>query len=69
MRQSKRMSLLESIVGTVIGLLVALLTQMTVFPMYNIEVTLIENFEIGLIFTVVSLMRSYIVRRVFNRID
>ena len=69
MRQSKRMSLLESIVGTFIGLLVALLTQMIVFPMYNLEVTLIENFEIGLIFTAVSLMRSYIVRRVFNRID
>lgn len=68
MKQSKRMSLLESAVGTFIGLLVALLTQMIVFPMYGLEVTLIENFEIGFIFTLVSLIRSYIVRRVFNHL-
>ena len=68
MKQSKRMSLIESIVGTFIGLLVALLTQMIVFPMYGLEVTLIENFEIGFIFTLVSLIRSYIVRRVFNHL-
>jgi len=53
-------------VGTVIGYLIALLTQFFVYWFYQIPVTLSQNLSIGLVFTAVSLIRSYWVRRLFN---
>ena len=51
-----------------VGYSVALMTQIVVFPLYGMEVRLSQNVQIGMIFTVVSLVRSYALRRVFNRI-
>ena len=67
--QSKKMSLIETIVGVTIGYVVALLSQIVVFPLFNIEVSLIDNLLIGLLFTVISIIRGYFVRRLFNWID
>ena len=46
---------------------VAVGTQMAVFPFFGIEASLSDNLAIGAIFTVVSLVRSYALRRLFNR--
>lgn len=64
--QTRKQSLIESCVNVFIGYLVALVAQMTVFPLMGIEVSVEQNLTIGLIFTVVSLARSYAVRRAFN---
>jgi len=37
-----------------------------VFPMFGLQASLGDNLAIGAIFTVVSLVRSYALRRVFN---
>jgi hypothetical protein len=37
-----------------------------VFPLFGIRVSLADNLLIGVVFTVVSLARSYALRRVFN---
>ena len=52
--------------GTAIGYLVALLTQFFAYWWWAIPVTLSQNLKIGVLFTVVSLVRSYWVRRLFN---
>ncbi len=52
MRQSRRMSLIEAIANVAVGFAVALLTQIIVFPVFDIEVTLGENAAIGALFTV-----------------
>jgi uncharacterized membrane protein (DUF485 family) len=65
--QSKTHSLIESISNVVIGYFVALLSQIIIFPVFGIKVTLKENIYIGLWFTVVSIVRSYILRRIFTR--
>jgi len=67
--QTKTQSLLESIANVAIGYIVALCAQMIVFPALNIEVSTSQNLLIGAIFTVVSLARSYCVRRLFNRLN
>lgn len=67
MAQSKKMSLVETVTSTAIGYVVALITQMLVFPLYDLEVTIGQNIGISVIFTVVSLVRGYFVRRLFNR--
>ena len=66
MKQSRRMSLVESIANVVVGYGVAVLAQMVVFPLFGMAVSLGDNLLIGLAFTVVSIARSYYLRRVFE---
>jgi membrane protein implicated in regulation of membrane protease activity len=65
--QSRRRSALEAVANVLVGYVVAVLTQIAVFPLFGMHVPLSDNLLIGLIFTVVSLLRSYALRRVFNR--
>ena len=64
--QTKKYSLLESLVNVAIGYWVALLAQIVTFPLFGIHVSIQENIGIGVIFTAVSIIRSYLLRRVFN---
>ena len=66
--QSKTMSLIESIVDILIGLVIAIIVQLLVFPLYGITTTLFENFQIAVIFTVVGVIRKYVVRRWLNKL-
>ena len=66
-RQSRYMSAVEAVVSTIIGYIVAVATQFAVFPIFGLRVGVIENLGIGLAFTAVSVVRSYLVRRLFER--
>mgnify|MGYP006167869373 FL=1 len=66
MRQSRLMSLVESLANVLVGYGVAVATQMMVFPLFGLAVTVTENLLIGLIFTAVSIVRSYALRRGFE---
>ena len=67
-KQSRRMSLVEAVANVGVGFLVALLTQIIVFPLFGLNVSLGENFAIGCLFTIASIARSYVLRRVFEAI-
>jgi hypothetical protein len=66
MTQSKTMSFIESLAQVVIGYFVSLLAQFIVFPLFGLRVSLTDNLLIGGCFLVVSLARSYVLRRLFN---
>lgn len=66
MSQSRRWSFFESCVNVAVGYGVAVLAQIAIFPLFGIRVSLAENLLIGAFFTVVSIARSYALRRVFN---
>ena len=66
MKQSRLMSLVESLANVLVGYGVAVVTQMVVFPQFGLAVTVTENLLIGLIFTAVSIVRSYALRRGFE---
>lgn len=66
MSQSRRMSAVESVANVLAGYSIAVLAQILIFPMFDIHVSTADNLLIGLCFTVVSLVRSYTLRRVFN---
>ncbi len=68
MNQSRIMSAVESATNVAIGYGVALLGQFIVFPLVGIEASIGQNLIIGAAFTAISLVRSYCVRRLFNRI-
>ena len=67
MSQSRRSSLAESIANLVAGYLVSLAVQIVTFPMFGMQPTIGENLSIGAIFSVASVVRSYALRRAFNR--
>lgn len=66
MKQSRWMSFVESVANVAVGYGVAVLTQILVFPWFGLTATLEENLRIGVIFTGVSLVRSYLLRRAFE---
>lgn len=67
MTQTRRRSLIESLTNVSVGYAVAILTQLAIFPLFGMEVRLSDNLMIGACFTVVSIARSYVIRRVFER--
>ena len=66
--QTRKGSLLESVVNVAIGYGVALLSQIVVFPIVGVQASLKQNVTTGLFFTGISVLRSYTVRRLFNRL-
>ncbi|WP_420587961.1 DUF7220 family protein [Marivita sp.] len=64
--QSRRQSLIEAITNVVVGYALAVLTQIVVFPWFGLKVSLNENLAIGAIFVIISLLRSYALRRLFE---
>ena len=64
--QTRFQSLVESATNIAIGYSVALASQIVVFPLVGVYVDFSTNLEIGAYFTVISLVRSYFVRRWFN---
>jgi len=66
MQQTRLDSLIESLVNILIGYGVALASQIIIFPFFGINVPLETNLWIGAWFTVISLVRSYVIRRWFN---
>ena len=67
--QSKRNSAFEAATNVAIGYLVSVLANVLILPVFGYNVTIGDSFAIGLAFTVVSLVRSYVLRRIFNRLD
>jgi hypothetical protein len=65
--QKKRHSFLEAITSTAIGFLVTLVAQCFLFPYYGIQISVGDNLQIVAWMTVISVLRQYVLRRVFNR--
>ncbi len=60
------MSLAEAAANVVIGYGIAVATQVVVFPVFGIHIALADDFAIGCVFAAVSILRSYILRRLFE---
>ncbi len=68
MKQSRLMSLVESVANVIVGYGVAVMTQILIFPIFGLHTTLAQNLKMGAIFTIVSIARSFAMRRVFEAI-
>jgi len=64
--QSKKHSFIEACVNILIGYGVAVVSQLLIFPLFGVNLPLGDNLMIGAWFTVISLIRSYVIRRGFN---
>ncbi len=68
MAQSRLGSVVESVVNVLVGYGVAVGAQIAIFPLFGVNLPVSDNMLIGLLFTAVSLVRSYALRRLFNRL-
>ena len=66
--QSRAMSFAEAVTNVVAGYGVALLTQLLLFPTFGLYLAMTENVLIAGVFTIVSLVRSFVLRRLFERV-
>jgi hypothetical protein len=66
--QSKRGSLVEALTNILVGVVLAFTSQLIIFKHYGYPITWETNAWMTLWFTAVSLARSFILRRIFNRI-
>jgi hypothetical protein len=62
------MSFIEAVTNVTVGFGVAVLTQAALYPILGIQVSVAINAVIGAVFTFVSIVRSYVLRRVFEGI-
>lgn len=69
MAQTKLGSFAESLANIVVGFTINYVANLIILPLFGFStLTAWTNFEIGLVFTIISLVRSYCLRRVFDRI-
>lgn len=64
--QSKKDSLIESLTSTTIGWLIGVILNLTVLPLFDYNITVVDSLLVSLIFTAVSVARGYAVRRIFD---
>ena len=64
--QTKRQSAIESLTSVFVGWLTGVILNMLVLPLFDYNITVIDSLWVSLIFTVVSVIRGYVIRRFFN---
>jgi hypothetical protein len=64
--QTRIGSFVEAWLNVAVGFGVSFIANLAVLPLFGFNVTTSDAFGIGVIFTVISLARSYIIRRFFN---
>ena len=62
------MSMVEAATNVIVGYVLAIATQIVVFPWFGLEAALGEHLTIGMAFVGVSMARSYLLRRLFEAI-
>lgn len=66
MKQSKLMSLVESIVNIMVGFGISVGAQAFFLPMLGVHISLHANLSFALIMTVISIARQFVMRRIFE---
>ena len=68
MKQSRSMSLVESVANVVVGYGIAVVSQLLLFPVFGMHMTLKQNLKLAGAFTIISICRSFALRRIFEAI-
>lgn len=66
MDQTRLGSLIEAGIHVLIGFAINMAANFVILPLVGFEITLAQNLFIGVLYTLVSVARSYVVRRWFN---
>jgi len=66
--QSRLQSMFEALINILVGFSINMLLNFSVFPLFGWHISLSQNLALGGVYTVVSIVRSYCLRRIFNRV-
>jgi len=66
--ETKKQSLIEAVANIMVGCPISLFINILILPMFGFTPSFSQNFKIWLIFTIVALVRSYVMRRTFSKI-
>ena len=66
--QTRKQSAIEAVMNILIGYTVNMLANFAIFPLFGWEISLSDNLLLGAFYTVISLVRSYTLRRVYNKL-
>jgi hypothetical protein len=66
--QTRRHSVIEAVANVAIGYGINFAANLAVLPLFGLSVSASDAAGIGLAFTAISLARSYVLRRTFNRL-
>lgn len=66
MQQTKLSSFIEAMTNIVIGFTINYIANLLIFPLFDMHISMKDNFYMGLIYTIISVVRSYALRRWFN---
>jgi hypothetical protein len=66
MNQTRLGSLIEVCINILIGFSINWVANLWILPLYGFHITGSQAFSMGLIFTVISVVRGYLIRRYFN---
>ena len=64
--QTKRQSLIETLTSVFVGWLIGVILNLTILPLFDYNITVVDSLWVSLIFTVISVVRGYVIRRAFN---
>lgn len=68
MSQTRLGSIIETGANIVIGFTINWCANMLILPLFGFNIKPGAAFNMGLIFTVIAIVRGYYIRRLFNRI-
>lgn len=66
MNQTKLGSFIEAMINVIIGFTINYIANLCIFPLFGMHISMANNFYMGLIYTLISVVRSYAIRRFFN---
>ena len=64
--QSKMESMIETLTNVGIGWFISFIANMLVLPLFGYNINLTDGLLISIIFTIISIVRGYLIRRFFN---
>lgn len=67
--QSKKKSLLESVVNTFVGMIITMIFSPVIYWLCNVEISWPQMSYAMILFTILSILRNYVIRRIFNKKD
>ena len=68
MTQTRKGSLAEALINVAIGYGINLTANALLFPLFGWHISLQQNILLGVFYTVISIVRSYCIRRWFNKL-
>lgn len=64
--QTKKQSFIEALINVAIGFCVTLVFSPVIYWLCDVKVNMAQTWSVTFLFTILSVLRSYVVRRFFN---